>query len=116
MSRMIGTVSRGVRAPIIRSGDDLAEIVTNCVLEAAEDGGYEIRDRDIVAMTESIVARVQGNYCSVDNIAEDVRTKLGGEDIGIIFPILSRNRFAICLRGMAKGAKKVTYAATNMRR
>ena len=107
MSRMIGTVSRGVRAPIIRSGDDLAQIVTNCVLEAAQDGGYEIRDRDIVAMTESIVARVQGNYCTVDDIAEDVRTKLGGEDIGIIFPILSRNRFAICLRGMAKGAKKV---------
>ena len=107
MSRMIGTISRGVRAPIIRSGDDLVEIVTNCVLEAAEDGGYEIRDRDIVAMTESIVARVQGNYCSIDDIAEDVRTKLGGETIGIIFPILSRNRFAICLRGMAKGAKKV---------
>ena len=107
MSRMIGTVSRGVRAPIIRSGDDIVEIVTNCVLEAAEDGGYEIQDKDIVAMTEAIVARAQGNYCTVDNIAEDVRTKLGGETIGVIFPILSRNRFGICLRGIAKGAKKV---------
>ena len=107
MSRMIGTVSRGVRAPIIRSGDDLVEIVTNCVLEAAEDGGYEIRDRDIVAMTEAIVARAQGNYASTDDIAADVRAKLGGETVGVIFPILSRNRFAICLRGFAKGAKKI---------
>jgi len=107
MSRMIGTVSRGVRAPIIRQGDDLAAIVTNSVLEAAVDGGYEIRDRDIVAMTEAIVARAQGNYATVDDIAADVRAKLGGEDVGVIFPILSRNRFAICLRGIAKGAKKV---------
>ena len=107
MSRMVGTVSRGVRAPIIRSGDDLAEIVTNSVLEAAADDGFSVRDRDIVAMTEAIVARAQGNYASVDNIAEDVRVKLGGETIGVIFPILSRNRFAICLRGIAKGAKKV---------
>ncbi|MBQ3108415.1 MAG: coenzyme F420-0:L-glutamate ligase [Clostridia bacterium] len=107
MSRMIGTVSRGVRAPIIRQGDDLAAIVTNSVLEAAVDGGYEIRDRDIVAMTEAIVARAQGNYATVEDIAEDVRVKLGGEDVGVIFPILSRNRFAICLRGIAKGAKKV---------
>ena len=107
MSRMVGTVSRGVRAPIIRSGDDLAEIVTNSVLEAAADDGFSIRDRDVVAMTEAIVARAQGNYASVDAIAEDVRTKLGGETIGVIFPILSRNRFAICLRGIAKGAKKV---------
>ena len=107
MSRMIGTVSRGVRAPIIRSGDDIVEIVTNCILEAAEDGGFEIQDRDIVAMTEAIVARAQGNYCSVNDIAEDVRTKFGGETVGVIFPILSRNRFAICLRGIASGAKKV---------
>ena len=107
MSRMVGTVSRGVRAPIIRAGDDLAEIVTNSILEAAADDGFTIRDRDIVAMTEAIVARAQGNYASVDNIAEDVRSKFGGETVGVIFPILSRNRFAICLRGIAKGAKKV---------
>ena len=107
MSRMVGTVSRGVRAPIIRSGDDLAEIVTNSVLEAAADDGFSVRDRDVVAMTEAIVARAQGNYASVDNIAADVRAKLGGETVGVIFPILSRNRFAICLRGIAKGAKKI---------
>ena len=107
MSRMVGTVSRGLRAPIIRSGDNLAEIVTNSVLEAAADDGFAIRDRDVVAMTEAIVARAQGNYATVDQIAEDVRTKLGGETIGVMFPILSRNRFAICLRGIAKGAKKV---------
>ncbi|MBQ8390750.1 MAG: coenzyme F420-0:L-glutamate ligase [Oscillibacter sp.] len=107
MSRMIGTVSRGVRAPIIRQGDDLAEIVTSSVLEAAADDGFAIRDRDIVAMTEAIVARAQGNYASVDDIAADVKAKLGGETVGVIFPILSRNRFAICLRGIAKGAKKV---------
>ena len=107
MSRMVGTVSRGVRAPIIRSGDNLVEIVTNSVLEASKDDGFEIRDRDIIAMTEAIVARAQGNYASVDDIAADVKAKLGGEDIGVIFPILSRNRFAICLRGIAKGAKKV---------
>lgn len=107
MSRMVGTVSRGVRAPIIRSGDNLVEIVTNSVLEAARDDGFEIRDRDVVAMTEAIVARAQGNYASVDNIAEDVRAKLGGGVVGVIFPILSRNRFAICLRGIAKGAKKI---------
>ncbi|MBP3923422.1 MAG: coenzyme F420-0:L-glutamate ligase [Ruminiclostridium sp.] len=107
MSRMIGTVSRGVRAPIIRSGDDIVEIVTNSILEAAKDDGFEIRDRDIVAMTEAIVARAQGNYATVDDIATDVRTKFGGETVGVIFPILSRNRFAICLRGIAKGAKKI---------
>jgi len=107
MSRMIGTVSMGVRAPIIREGDNLVEIVTNCILEAMKEDGLQPRDRDICAMTEAIVARAQGNYCSVDNIADDVRAKLGGETIGVIFPILSRNRFAICLRGIAKGAKKV---------
>ena len=107
MSRMVGTVSRGIRAPIIRQGDNLADIVTNSILEAAADDGFKIRDRDIVAMTEAIVARAQGNYATVDDIAQDVKEKLGGEDIGVIFPILSRNRFAICLRGIAKGAKKV---------
>ena len=107
MSRMVGTVSRGLRAPIIRAGDDLVEIVTNSVLEAAADDGFAIRDRDIVAMTEAIVARAQGNYASIDNIADDVRAKLGGETVAVIFPILSRNRFAICLRGIAKGAKKI---------
>ena len=107
MSRMVGTVSRGVRAPIIRKGDDLAEIVTSSVLEAAADDGFAVRDRDIVAMTEAIVARAQGNYATVNDIAEDVRLKFGGETVGVIFPILSRNRFAICLRGIAMGAKKV---------
>ena len=105
--RRTGTVSRGIRCPIIRQGDDLADIVTTSVLEAAKCEGFEIRDRDVISVTESIVARSQGNYASVDAIAEDVRTKLGGETIGVIFPILSRNRFAICLRGIAKGAKKV---------
>ena len=107
MSRMIGTVSRGVRAPIIKSGDDIVEIVTNSVLEASKDAGFEFQDRDIVAMTEAIVARAQGNYASVDDIAADVKAKFGGETVGVIFPILSRNRFAICLRGIAKGTKKV---------
>ena len=105
--RRVGTVSRGIRCPIIREGDDLSVIVTDSVLEAAESEGFELRDRDVIAVTESIVARAQGNYAGVDDIAEDVRTKLGGETIGVIFPILSRNRFAICLRGIAKGAKKV---------
>ena len=107
MSRMIGTVSRGVRAPIIKSGDDIVKIVTESVLEASKDAGFEIRNRDIVAMTEAIVARAQGNYASVDDIAADVKAKFGGETVGVILPILSRNRFAICLRGIAKGAKKV---------
>ena len=107
MERKVGTVSRGIRCPIIREGDDLAQIVVQSVLEAAESEGYTLRDRDIVAMTESIVARAQGNYASVDAIATDIRTKLGGETVGVIFPILSRNRFAICLRGIARGAKKI---------
>ena len=107
MSRMIGTVSMGVRAPIIREGDDLVKIVPECIAEAMKEDGLVPRDRDVVAMTEAIVARAQGNYASVDNIAEDVRAKLGGETVGVIFPILSRNRFAICLRGIAKGCKKV---------
>ena len=107
MERKIGTTSRGVRCPIIREGDDLAKIVVDSVLEAAESEGFELRNRDVVAVTESIVARAQGNYASVEAIAQDVRTKLGGETIGVIFPILSRNRFAICLRGIAMGAKKI---------
>ena len=107
MSRKIGTVSRGVRCPIIREGDDMVSIVVNSVIEAAEDEGFALRDRDVVAVTESVVARAQGNYASVDAIAKDVKAKLGGETVGVIFPILSRNRFAICLRGIAKGAKKV---------
>ena len=107
MSRMVGTVSMGIRAPIIRSGDDLVEIVTNSVLEAAREGALTVRDRDVICMTEAIVARAQGNYASVDDIAADVRAKLGGGTVGVIFPILSRNRFAICLRGIAKGVKKI---------
>ena len=107
MSRMVGTVSRGLRAPIIRKGDNLVDIVTNSVLEASKEDGFAVRNRDIVAMTEAIVARAQGNYASVDDIAADVKAKFGGETVGVIFPILSRNRFAICLRGIAKGAKKV---------
>ena len=107
MSRMVGTVSRGVRAPIIRSGDNLAEIVTESVLAAARSEGYEIRNRDIVAMTEAIVARAQGNYATADEIAADVRAKFPGGVVGVIFPILSRNRFSVCLKGIAKGVKKV---------
>lgn len=107
MSRMVGTVSRGIRAPIIREGDDLRRIVTDCVLEAARQEGFALHDRDIVCMTEAIVARAQGNYATVEDIAADVRAKLGGDTVGVIFPILSRNRFAICLRGIAKGAKKI---------
>ncbi len=107
MSRMIGTVSRGVRAPIIKAGDDIVEIVTASVLEAAKEDNITFHDRDIVAMTEAIVGRAQGNYASVDNIAADIEAKFGGETVGVIFPILSRNRFAICLRGIAKGAKKI---------
>ena len=107
MSRMLGTVSMGVRAPIIRQGDDMVKIVTDCILDAMKYDGLQPRNRDIVAMTEAIVARAQGNYATVDNIATDVRNKLGGETVGVIFPILSRNRFAICLRGIAKGAKKI---------
>ena len=107
MERKIGTTSRGVRCPIIREGDDLAQIVVDSVIEAAESEGFQLRDRDVVGVTESVVARAQGNYASVDAIAKDVRTKLGGETVGVIFPILSRNRFAICLRGIARGCKKV---------
>ena len=107
MERKVGTVSRGIRTPIVREGDNVAEIVVSSVIEAAESEGYQLRDRDVVAVTESVVARAQGNYATVDNIAKDVRAKLGGETIGVIFPILSRNRFSVCLRGIAKGAKKI---------
>ncbi|MBE6564946.1 MAG: F420-0--gamma-glutamyl ligase [Ruminococcaceae bacterium] len=105
--RRVGTVSRGIRCPIIREGDDLAAIVTDSVLKAAESDGFSLRDRDVIAITESIVARAQGNYADVSAIAEDVKNKLGGGTVGVIFPILSRNRFAICLRGIAMGAKKI---------
>ena len=107
MERMVGTVVRGIRAPIIRSGDNLAKIAADSVLAAAESEGFKLQNRDIVAVTESVVARAQNNYVSVDDIASDVKAKLKGGTIGVIFPILSRNRFAICLRGIAKGAKKV---------
>ncbi|MBE6116209.1 MAG: F420-0--gamma-glutamyl ligase [Erysipelotrichaceae bacterium] len=107
MTRNVGTVSRGIRCPIIRKGDDLAGIVVNSVLTAAETDNFEIRDRDVIAITESVVARSQGNYISVNDIADDVRKKLGGETVGVIFPILSRNRFAICLKGIAMGCKKI---------
>lgn len=107
MERKVGTISRGIRCPIIREGDDIASIMVNSVLEAAEAEGFALRDRDIVAVTESVVARSQGNYASVDAIAKDVKNKLGGGTIGVIFPILSRNRFAICLKGIAMGAEKI---------
>ncbi len=105
--RLVGTVSRGIRCPIIREGDDLAAIVADSVLAAADSEGFTLRDRDVIALTESIVARAQGNYATVDDIAADVRAKLGGGTVGVIFPILSRNRFSICLKGIAKGAKKI---------
>ncbi|MDY2637952.1 MAG: coenzyme F420-0:L-glutamate ligase [Phascolarctobacterium sp.] len=107
MERKVGTVSRGVRCPIIREGDNLPEIVVNSVLEAAESEGFSLRDRDVIAVTESVVARSQGNYATIEDIAADVKAKLGGGTIGVIFPILSRNRFAICLKGIAMGAKKI---------
>ena len=107
MERKVGTISRGIRCPIIREGDNLVDITVNSVLEACESENFSLRNKDVVALTESIVARAQGNYATVDDIAEDVKTKLGGDTVGVIFPILSRNRFAICLRGIAKGCKKV---------
>ncbi len=107
MERKVGTVSRGIRGPIIREGDNLVDITVTSVLEAAESEGFSLRDRDVIAITESIVARAQGNYASVQDIAADVKTKTGGDTVGVIFPILSRNRFAICLKGIAMGVKKV---------
>ncbi|MBQ9841909.1 MAG: coenzyme F420-0:L-glutamate ligase [Clostridia bacterium] len=106
-NRLVGTVSRGIRCPIIRQGDDLAAIVADSVLAAAHSEGFSLRDRDVIAVTESVVARAQGNYAPISAIAADVRQKLGGGTIGVIFPILSRNRFAVCLRGIAMGAEKV---------
>ncbi len=106
--RKVGTVSRGIRCPIIKKGDNLASIVTNSVLEAAESEGFALRDKDVIAITESIVARSQGNYCTTNDIAQDIKNKFPNGHIGVIFPILSRNRFAICLRGIARGAKKIT--------
>lgn len=107
MERKVGTTVRGIRCPIIREGDNLADMIVNSVLDAAKSEGFELRDRDVIAATESIVARAQGNYASVEAIAKDVKAKLGGETIGVIFPILSRNRFSICLKGIAMGAKKI---------
>ncbi len=107
MERMIGTISRGVRAPIIREGDDIVEIVVNSVLDAARSENFELNDRDVVAVTEAVVARAQGNYATVDHIACDIKAKFGDETVGVIFPILSRNRFAMCLKGIARGAKKI---------
>ena len=107
MERFVGTVSRGVRAPIIKKGDDIAQIVVDSVLAASKGEGFELRDRDVVAVTEAVVARAMGNYASVDQIAKDIRNKFGDKTIGVIFPILSRNRFAICLKGIARGAKKI---------
>lgn len=107
MEKKVGTVSRGIRCPIIREGDRLAKIVADSIVDAASSEGFALRDKDVVAVTESIVARSQGNYATVDAIAKDVKAKLGGKTIGVIFPILSRNRFAICLRGIAMGAEKI---------
>ena len=107
MERFVGTVSRGVRAPIIKKGDDIAQIVVDSVLAASKGEGFELRDRDVVAVTEAVVARAMGNYASVDQIAKDIQNKFGDKTIGVIFPILSRNRFAICLKGIARGAKKI---------
>ena len=107
MERLVGTISRGVRAPIIRQGDDLAQIVVDSVLAASKSEGFSLHDRDVVAVTEAVVARAQGNYAHIDQIAADVRAKLGGETIGVLFPILSRNRFSVCLKGIARGAKKI---------
>jgi len=106
-ARLVGTVSRGIRCPIIREGDNLAAIVADSVLAAAKSEGFSLRDRDVISITESIVARSQGNYAHIDDIAADVKAKFGGGTVGVIFPILSRNRFAICLKGIAKGAKKI---------
>lgn len=107
MSRLVGTVSRGIRCPIIKEGDDLRQIIPDAVLTAAEADNFSMNDKDVVAITESIVARAQGNYCTVDDIAEDVKNKFGGEDLGVIFPITSRNRFSVLLTGIARGCKKI---------
>ena len=107
MERLVGTTARGIRAPIIRQGDDIVRIVADSVIAASESEGFKLRDRDVIAVTEAVVARAQGNYATTAQIAEDIREKFGDEPVGVIFPILSRNRFAICLRGIAMGAKKI---------
>ena len=107
MSRMTGTVSRGIRCPIFKEGDDLVKIIPDTIIEAGKSDGFTLHDSDVVAITESVVARAQGNYCTIDDIAADVKNKLGGNDIGVIFPITSRNRFSVLLTGIAKGAKKI---------
>ena len=107
MQRCVGTVSRGLRAPIIREGDDIVEIVVKSVLDAAESDGFTLKDQDVIAVTEAVVARAQGNYATIDQIAQDVRSKFGEKTFGVVFPILSRNRFAVCLKGIARGAKKI---------
>ena len=107
MERLVGTVSRGIRAPIIRQGDDISQIVVDSVLAAAQSDGFAIRDRDVVAVTEAVVARAQGNYATTEQIAKDIRQKFGGGTLGVVFPILSRNRFAMCLKGVARGAEKI---------
>ena len=110
MSRYVGTTSRGIRCPIIKEGDHLEDIVTDSVLLAAKEEGFELKDRDVIAITESIVARSQGNYCSIDDIGNDVKAKFGSDTIGVIFPILSRNRFSILLKGIARGVKKIVLS------
>ena len=112
MERLVGTISRGIRAPIIREGDDIAQIVADSVLNASKNHNFQLRNKDVVAVTEAVVARAQGNYATVDHIAEDVRNKFGDNTVGIIFPILSRNRFAICLKGFARGLKKIVLMLT----
>ena len=106
MDRWVGTVSRGVRAPIIREGDDITEIVVDSVMQAAASEGFSLRDRDVVAVTEAVVARAQGNYATVEQIAQDVKARMESDTIGVLFPILSRNRFAICLKELRWGAKR----------
>ena len=107
MSKLVGTISRGIKLPIVKEGDDLADIVVQSLLDAAQSEDFSLQDRDVVAVTESVVARTQGNYATVDDIAADVREKFGPDCVGLVFPILSRNRFAICLKGIAKAVKKV---------
>ncbi|MEG1151907.1 MAG: coenzyme F420-0:L-glutamate ligase, partial [Oscillospiraceae bacterium] len=107
MARMVGTVSRGIRTPIIRQGDDLTQIVIDSVIEASKAEGFDLNDRDVIGITEAVVARSQGNYATIDHIATDVHNKFGDDTVGVIFPILSRNRFSICLKGIAKGLKKI---------
>ena len=107
MTRFVGTVSRGIRCPIIKQGDNLVKIITETLLEASKQEAFKFKDRDVVGITESIVARAQGNYCSVDDIALDIKNKFGGEELGVIFPITSRNRFSLLLKGIARGSKKI---------